>query len=50
VQALLQAGARADITLPPPLAKLPAAAGKVGFPNSFYPTSSAAPATQGALA
>jgi rubrerythrin len=50
VQALLKAGAGADITLPPPAAKLPAAAGKVGFPNSFYPTSSAAPAAQGALA
>jgi Ferritin-like domain len=49
VQALLKAGAAADITLPPPAAKLPAAAGSVGFPNAFYPTSSAAPATQGAL-
>jgi len=49
VQALLKAGAAADITLPPPAAKLPAAAGSVGFPNSFYPTSSAAPASQGAL-
>jgi len=49
VQALLKAGAEADIALPPPAAKLPAAAGKVGFPNSFYPTSSAAPAAQGAL-
>jgi rubrerythrin len=48
VQALLKAGAGADITLPPPAAKLPAAAGSVGFPNSFYPTSKAAPATQGA--
>jgi hypothetical protein len=50
VQALLKAGAGADITLPPPVAKLPAAAGSVGFPNAFYPVSSAAPATQGALA
>jgi Ferritin-like domain len=48
VQALLKAGAGADITLPPPVAKLPAAAGSVGFPNAFYPTSSAAPASQGA--
>lgn len=48
VQALLKGGAAADITLPPPAAKLPAAAGRVGFPNPFYPTSSAAPATQGA--
>jgi Ferritin-like domain len=50
VQALLKAGDGADITLPPPAAKLPAAAGPVGFPNAFYPVSSAAPATQGALA
>ncbi|HEY2443357.1 MAG TPA: ferritin-like domain-containing protein [Streptosporangiaceae bacterium] len=49
VQALLKGGAGADITLPPPAAKLPAAAGMVGFPHSFYPTSSAAPATQGAM-
>jgi rubrerythrin len=49
VQALLKGGAAADITLPPPAAKLPAAAGSVGFPNPFYPTSSAAPASQGAL-
>ena len=48
VQALLKAGDGADITLPPPAAKLPAAAGSVGFPNAFYPTSKAAPATQGA--
>jgi len=48
VQALLKAGDAADITLPPPAAKLPAAAGSVGFPNAFYPTSKAAPATQGA--
>jgi Ferritin-like domain len=49
VQALLKAGASADISLPPPTAKLPAAAGSVGFPNAFYPTSNAAPASQGAL-
>ena len=49
VQALLKAGAGADITLPPPAAKLPAAAGSVGFPNAFYPTGNAAPASQGAL-
>jgi rubrerythrin len=48
VQALLKAGDGADITLPPPAAKLPAAAASVGFPNSFYPVSKAAPATQGA--
>jgi rubrerythrin len=49
VQALLKAGDGADITLPPPAAKLPAAAGSVGFPNAFYPTAAAAPASQGAL-
>ena len=49
VQALLKAGAAADITLPPPVAKLPAAAGSVGFPNAFYPTTNAAPASQGAM-
>ncbi len=49
VQALLKAGDGADITLPPPVAKLPAAAGSVGFPNAFYPVSNAAQASQGAL-
>lgn len=50
VQALLNAGAASYIALPPsPLSTLPAAAGSVGFPNSFYPTSGARPATEGAL-
>ena len=49
VQALLKSGDGADITLPPPVAKLPAAAGSVGFPNAFYPTTNAAPASQGAM-
>jgi rubrerythrin len=49
VQALLKSGAAADITLPPPVGKLPAAAGSVGFPNAFYPTTNAAPASQGAM-
>jgi rubrerythrin len=48
VQALLKAGDAAYITLPPPAAKLPAAAGSVGFPNAFYPVSKAVPASQGA--
>jgi hypothetical protein len=48
VAALLKAGDAAYITLPPPVAKLPAAAGSVGFPNAFYPVTKAAPATQGA--
>ena len=42
-------GDGADITLPPPVVKLPAAAGSVGFPDAFYPTSNAAPASQGAM-
>jgi Ferritin-like domain len=49
VQALLQANAAADIALPPPVATLPAAAGSVGFPDAFFPTNQARPATEGAL-
>ena len=49
VAALFKAGGAADVALPPPVAKLPAIAGSVGFPNAFYPTTSAAPASQGAL-
>jgi hypothetical protein len=50
VQALLMANAPQLITLSPTnVASLPAAAGSVGFPNAFYPTSSAAPASQGAV-
>jgi hypothetical protein len=50
VQALLMGGAGSDIALSPDIAGfLPAAAGSVGFPNSFYPTSNAAPASQGAV-
>lgn len=49
VQALLEGGAASDITLPPPAAKLPAAAGSVGFPDTFYPTAQARPETEGAL-
>jgi hypothetical protein len=49
VAALFKAGGAADVALPPPVAKLPAVAGSVGFPNAFYPTTSAAPASQGAL-
>ncbi|GAB2459739.1 ferritin family protein [Jatrophihabitans fulvus] len=46
VGALLTA-APAQIKLPPDAAKLPAAAGKVGFPDAFFPTKKAAPATSG---
>ena len=50
VQALLVGGAPQLISLDPgTAAKLPAAAGSVGFPNAFYKTNSAAPAMQGAV-
>ena len=50
VQALLNAGAPQLISLAPGTAgMLPAAAGSVGFPNAFYKTNTAAPATQGAV-
>lgn len=50
VQALLKAGAPQLISLSPTtVTRLPAAAGSVGFPNAFYPTSNAAPARQGAV-
>jgi hypothetical protein len=41
VQALVKGGLASQIKLPPDPTKLPAAAGSVGFPNSFYPTSNA---------
>ncbi len=49
VSALLAAGAPQLITLPPPTAQLPAAAGSIGFPNAFYPTNQARPNTEGAV-
>jgi rubrerythrin len=49
VQALLKGGAADLIALPPDVAKLPAAAGSVGFPDSFYPISMAAPVAEGAV-
>jgi hypothetical protein len=49
VQALLQGNAPQLIALPPaPLSALPAAAGSVGFPDAFFPTNQARPATEGA--
>ncbi|MGH7716838.1 MAG: ferritin-like domain-containing protein, partial [Vulcanimicrobiaceae bacterium] len=46
VQALLNANDASLIALPPsPLTSLPAAAGSVGFPHAFYPTSGARPET-----
>jgi Ferritin-like domain len=50
VKALLSAGAPQLIALSPTVvASLPAAAGSIGFPNAFYPTSSASPASEGAV-
>lgn len=50
VQALLKANAPQLIALSPTVVtKLPAAAGSVGFPNSFYPTQMASPASEGAV-
>jgi len=49
VKALLAGGAADLIALPPDATKLPAAAGSVGFPNAFYPTTNARPATEGAV-
>jgi rubrerythrin len=50
VQALLNANAAQLITLAPGnVANLPAAAGSVGFPQAFFPTDQARPATEGAL-
>jgi hypothetical protein len=50
VQALLQGGAPQLITLSATnVAQLPAAAGRVGFPDAFYPTDAAAPPEQGAV-
>lgn len=50
VQALLKGHAPQLIALSPTVVtKLPAAAGSVGFPNSFYPTSMASKAKEGAV-
>ena len=48
-KALVAAGHPELIALPPPLAKLPAAAGSVGFPDVFFKTDMARPATEGAV-
>jgi len=48
VQALLAANEAQLITLPTNVAELPAAAGSVGFPDAFYSTTNARPATEGA--
>ncbi len=49
VQALIAGGATDLIALPPDAARLPAAAGSVGFPNAFYPITDARPAKEGAV-
>jgi hypothetical protein len=49
VQALLAGGLASQIKLPPDAAKLPAAAGKVGFPDTDYPTKMASPVSEGAV-
>jgi hypothetical protein len=50
VQALLNGNAPQLIALPPsPLSSLPSAAGSVGFPQAFFSTDEARPATEGAL-
>lgn len=49
VQALIAGGAPQLIALPPKIKKLPKAAGSVGFPDAFYPTKSASPASEGAV-
>ena len=50
VQALLNANDEALIAIPTDVAKLPAAAGSVGIPVAFYPTSLASPTSEGAVA
>ena len=49
VKALIDGGAPQLIALPPDAAKLPAAAGSVGFPDTFYKTDQARPAAEGAV-
>ena len=49
VAALLQGGAPQLITIPVDPSKLPAAAGSVGFPDSFLKTTGARPLTEGAV-
>ena len=49
VQALLAGNDASLIAIPTDVSKLPAAAGSVGFPDAFYPTSMASPITEGAV-
>lgn len=49
VQALLAANLNALVAIPTDAAKLPAAAGSVGIPDTFYPTKDASPVSEGAV-
>ncbi|WP_034260850.1 ferritin-like domain-containing protein [Actinospica robiniae] len=49
VQALMNANDADLITIPTDAAKLPAAAGSVGIPVAFYPTTKASPISEGAV-
>jgi rubrerythrin len=49
VQALLNANDADLIAIPTDASKLPAAAGSVGIPASFYPTTNASPISEGAV-
>ncbi len=49
VQALLNANEADLIAIPTDAAKLPAAAGSVGIPDAFYPTTNASPTSEGAV-
>lgn len=49
VQALLEGGGAALIAIPTDVAKLPAAAGSVGFPDAIPTAKMASPASEGAL-
>ncbi|MER8188612.1 ferritin-like domain-containing protein [Kitasatospora sp. NPDC094015] len=49
VQALLAGNAADLIAIPVEAARLPAAAGSIGFPEPFYPTRNASPITEGAV-
>jgi hypothetical protein len=49
VQALLAGNMGDLVAIPTDVAKLPAAAGSVGFPDAFYPTKNASPITEGAV-
>ncbi|MFJ8431180.1 ferritin-like domain-containing protein [Kitasatospora sp. NPDC094019] len=49
VQALLAGNAADLVTIPVDPAKLPAAAGSVGFPDAFYRTENASPISEGAV-